>query len=72
MRKIHLQKLRGDFKKLHMLELENVSKYFVKVLTVYNQIKRYGENMEKTHVIENIIRSLQNMFHYVVVAIEEL
>jgi hypothetical protein len=34
-RKVRLQKLYGEFEKLHMLESENISDY------VYNQIKRY-------------------------------
>jgi hypothetical protein len=70
-RKVCLQKLRGDCEKLHMLESENISEYFARVLTIYNQIKRYGKKMEETHVVEKIICSLQKKFHYVVVAIEE-
>jgi hypothetical protein len=70
-RKVCLQKLRGDCEKLHMLELENISEYFARVLTIYNQIKRYGKKMEETHVVKKIICSLQKKFHYVVVAIEE-
>jgi hypothetical protein len=54
-----------------MLESENISEYFTRILTIYNQIKRYEEKMEKTHVVEKIICSLQKKFHYVVVAIEE-
>ena len=35
-------------------------------------MKRYGEKMEETRVVEKILRSLQKKkFHYVVVAIEE-
>ena len=36
MRKIRLQKLRGDFEKLHMLESKNISEYFRRELTIYN------------------------------------
>jgi hypothetical protein len=54
-----------------MLESENISEYFTRILTIYNQIKRYEEKMEKTHVVEKIICWLQKKFHYVVVAIEE-
>jgi hypothetical protein len=54
-----------------MLESENISEYFTRILTIYNQIKRYEENMEKTYVVEKIICSLQKKFHYVVVVIEE-
>jgi len=71
MRKICLQKQHGDFEKLHMLESENISKYFTRVLAIYNQIKRYEEKVEEIRVVEKILRSLQKKFHYVVVTIEE-
>jgi hypothetical protein len=54
-----------------MLESNNILKYFVRVLTIYNQIKRYGEKMRETCVVEKILRSLQKKFHYIMVAIEE-
>jgi hypothetical protein len=31
-----------------MLESENISEYFTKILAIYNQIKRYEEKMEDT------------------------
>jgi hypothetical protein len=40
-RKVCLQKLRGDFEKLYILKLEIISNYFAKVLVIYNQMKRY-------------------------------
>jgi hypothetical protein len=54
-----------------MLESENISEYFTRVLVIYNQIKRYGEKMEEISVVEKILRLLQKKFHYVVVAIED-
>jgi len=57
--------------KLHMLESENISKYFARVLDIYNHIKRYRKKIKETRVVEKIIRSLQKKFHYVVVLIEE-
>jgi len=42
-RKVCLQKLRGDFEKLYIIELEIISNYFAKVLVIYNQMKRYEE-----------------------------
>jgi hypothetical protein len=54
-----------------MLESDNISEYFTRVLVIYNQMKRYEEKMEETHVLKKIIRSLQKKFYYVVVAIEK-
>jgi hypothetical protein len=34
-------------------------------------MKRYGEKMEETRMVEVIICSLQKKFHYMVIAIEE-
>jgi hypothetical protein len=64
-KKVRLQKLRGDFEKLHMLESESISDYFTRVLAIYNQIKRYGEKIEETCVVEMIICLLQKKFYYV-------
>ena len=70
-RKVHLQNLHCDFAKLNMLESENISEYFARVLVIYNQMKRYGEKMEETRVVEKILRSLQKKFHYMMVTIEK-
>jgi hypothetical protein len=39
-----------------MLESENISEYFARVLAIYNKKKRYGEKMEETRVVEEILR----------------
>jgi len=70
-KKVRLQKLCDDFEKLHMLESDNISEYFARVLVIYNQMKRYEEKMEETCVLKKIIRSLQKKFYYVVVVIEK-
>jgi hypothetical protein len=70
-RKVRLQKLRGDLEKLYMLKQDNISEYVARVLAIYNQMKRYRKKMKKTCVVEKILCSLQKKFHYVVVAIEE-
>ena len=53
-----------------MIELENISEYFARVLTIYNQMKRYEKKIKEIRVVEKILRSLQKKFNYVVIAIQ--
>ena len=54
-----------------MNESELVSDYITRLLTVVNEMKRYGETINDNQVVEKILRSLDEKFNFIVVAIEE-
>ena len=55
-----------------MKELESIFNYFFRVLTTRNLLKRNGNNLNDTHVIEKILQSLIRFgVWYIVMAIEE-
>ena len=70
-KKVRLQRLRGEYETLHMNESELVSDYITRLLTVVNEMKRYGETINDNQVVEKILRSLDEKFNFIVVAIEE-
>nr|GEW91104.1 copia-type polyprotein [Tanacetum cinerariifolium] len=66
-----LQKLRRDFEVLEMKNIETISDYFGRVLTISNQIRSNGEKMDDVKIVEKILRTLIDKYLYVVVSIEE-
>ncbi|XP_042401438.1 uncharacterized protein LOC121991511 [Zingiber officinale] len=68
---IHLQILRAEFESLEMKESENVSDYFTRVLVIVNQLKRNGDDIEDSRIVEKILRLLEPRYDYVIADIEE-
>ena len=57
-KKVRLQTFRGEYEALHMNESETVSDYVTRVLKVVNEMKKYGETVNDSQVVEKILRSL--------------
>ncbi|XP_017420317.1 uncharacterized protein LOC108330340 [Vigna angularis] len=70
-RKVKLQTLRRQYELAQMEDNDKVSDYFTKILSITNQMKRYGESISDFMIVEKIMRSLPQRFDYIVVAIEE-
>ncbi|XP_022863396.1 uncharacterized protein LOC111383514 [Olea europaea var. sylvestris] len=70
-KKVLLQMLHGKFESLHMKESEYVFDYFSRVSSIVNHMKRYGENIEESRVIEKILRSLDSKVEFVSISIKE-
>jgi len=68
---VKLQNLRRDFKNLKMKDNESVDTFRTQVMSVVNQLRQYGDDVENKRVIEKVLRSLPKKFEPVVVPIEE-
>lgn len=66
-----LNSLRRDFEVLEMKDTETITEYFARVMTVANNMRSNGEEMPDSKVVQKILRTLTDVFTYVVVSIEE-
>ena len=65
-----LQMLRRDFENLQMSNSETINDFVTCALSIVNQIKSHGDNLDDQKVVENVLRSLRIRFEPIVVAIE--
>jgi len=56
---------------MKMKDSEDICSYITRVQTIVNQLKRNGETLTDTRVVEKILQSLTDDFENVVCAIEE-
>ncbi|GAB2296267.1 hypothetical protein Dimus_038412 [Dionaea muscipula] len=69
--RVRLQTLRGEFEQLRQKKGESVSDFCSRVKGIVNQLKHNGETLAEVKIVEKILRSLEERFNFIVVAIEE-
>jgi hypothetical protein len=70
-RKITLQNLRGELEETKMRSGENVVEYIERVQRIVEGMKRNGEEIGESRVVEKILRTLTDEFEHLVDTIEE-
>jgi len=68
---IRLQSLRGEFESLQMKSSEYISDYHTRNIVIVNHMRRNREALIDVQIIEKILRSLNPIFDYLVIDIEE-
>ena len=58
-----LQILRRDFESLLMKDIESIDSFYTRVISLINQLKYHGDNIEYIRVIEKFLRSLPQNFN---------
>ena len=70
-KQVKLQSYRRKYEMMQMEEDQKVSDYFSKLIAIVNQMKTCGENITDQMVVEKVLRSLNQKFDFIVVAIQE-
>ena len=71
MKKVKLQTLQFQFEFLQMETSEPISIYISRVLTLTNQIRIYGEQLNDQVKVEKILQTLTSQYEHIVVDTEE-
>ncbi|XP_019438865.1 PREDICTED: uncharacterized protein LOC109344555 [Lupinus angustifolius] len=71
MKKVKLQTMRRKYELLQMKENETIAYYFIKILTLINQMKSCGEEVKRQSIMEKILKTLTHKYDHIIVAIEE-
>ena len=71
-KKAKLQTHRRQFESLKMDDEEDISSFFLHVNEVANSLKGWGENIEEIIFVQNVLRSLAELFDSKESSIEEM
>ncbi|CAM8920257.1 unnamed protein product [Rhodiola kirilowii] len=70
-KRTQLQRLRRSFELLEMKVGDTVTDYFSRVMSIANDMRNYGEDMQDVKIVEKILRTLTERFNFIVCSIEE-
>lgn len=68
---VKLKNTRKDFESLQMKEMKDINSFMNLVLTIVNQLRICGANIEDQTVVEKVLRSLSTKLDVVVATTEE-
>ncbi|XP_077237259.1 uncharacterized protein LOC143878927 [Tasmannia lanceolata] len=68
---VRLQTLRCEFDALRMKDSESVEDFYNCIISLVNQLRVNGKDIQDRRIVEKMLRSLTRKFEYIVVAIEE-
>jgi hypothetical protein len=70
-KKVKLQALKRQYELMQKKGDEKISNYFTRLVTLTNQMKNCGSNLEEQETVEKVLRTLTSKFDHIVVTIEE-
>ncbi|KAK2358763.1 hypothetical protein QL285_095917 [Trifolium repens] len=70
-KKVKLQALKRQYELLQMKNDESVADYFTRLVTLTNQMKNCGGNLDEQETVEKVLRTLTSKFEHIMVTIEE-